>query len=111
MSLKEVPGNAGIRDQVLALKWIQNFIKYFGGNPNLVTIFGESAGSLSVAAHIVSPMSKGLFNRAILESGTLLESGWGTITPQDAIAYKTKFSNTLGCRKSQDELQCLQVKE
>ena len=110
MSLKDVPGNAGMRDQVLALKWIQNFIKYFGGNPNLVTIFGESAGSLSVAAHIVSPMSKGLFNRAILESGTLLESGWGTITPPDAIAYKTKFSNTLGCAKAQDELQCLQVR-
>ena len=56
-------------------------------------------------------MSKGLFNRAILESGTLLESGWGTITPQDAIAYKTKFSNTLGCTKAQNELQCLQVRD
>ena len=94
----------------MALKWIQKFIKYFGGNPDLVTIFGESAGSLSVAAHIVSPMSKGLFNRAILESGTLLESGWGTISPEDAIAYKMKFSNSLGCSKAQDELQCLQVR-
>ena len=94
----------------MALKWIQKFIKYFGGNPDLVTIFGESAGSLSVAAHIVSPMSKGLFNRAILESGTLLESGWGTISPEDAIAYKMKFSNSLGCSKAQDELECLQVR-
>ena len=111
MSLKDVPGNAGIRDQVLALKWIQNFIKYFGGDPNLVTIFGESAGSLSVAAHIISPLSTGLFNRAILESGSVLDSGWGPITPEHAIDYKDKFSNILGCSESQNELKCLQVKE
>ena len=111
MGSEDVPGNAGFRDQVLALERIQELISHFGGDPNLVTIFGESAGSLSVAAHIISPLSTGLFNRAILESGSVLDSGWGPITPEHAIDYKDKFSNILGCSESQNELKCLQVRE
>ena len=109
MGTEDVPGNAGLRDQVLALEWVQQYIANFGGDPSLVTIFGESAGSLSVAAHIVSPLSNNLFSRAIMESGSILDSAWGPITPEHAIDYKNKFSNTLGCSQFHDELKCLQV--
>lgn len=65
----EVPGNAGLKDQVAALKWVKENIKNFGGDPENVTIFGESAGGASTAFHVLSPMSKGLFKRAIPMSG------------------------------------------
>ena len=68
-------GNWGYLDQVAALRWVQQNIAHFGGNPDLVTIFGESAGGISVSSHVVSPMSKGLFHRAIMESGVVMLPG------------------------------------
>ena len=55
-----------------ALRWVQQNIAYFGGNPGQVTIFGASAGGTSVSSLVVSPMSKGLFHRAIMQSGVAL---------------------------------------
>nr|WGO51719.1 putative antennal esterase CXE20 [Ectropis grisescens] len=75
LGTKEAPGNAGLKDQVLALKWVKKNIKSFGGDPDQITIFGESAGSASVVYHILSPLSEGLFHRAILQSGSAL-SPW-----------------------------------
>ncbi|XP_059048808.1 esterase FE4-like [Achroia grisella] len=72
---KDAPGNAGMKDQVAALKWVQRNVKAFGGDPDNVTLFGESAGAASVSYHVVSPMSKGLFHKAILQSGSSL-SAW-----------------------------------
>ncbi|XP_023935687.2 esterase FE4-like [Bicyclus anynana] len=66
---KDVPGNAGIKDQVAALRWVNKNIERFGGDPDNVTIFGESAGGACVSFHCMSPMSKGLFKRAIIQSG------------------------------------------
>ncbi|KAL6435674.1 hypothetical protein ACFW04_005532 [Cataglyphis niger] len=56
---KNAPGNAGLKDQVMALKWVKDNIHYFGGCPNRVTIFGEDAGASSVQFHMMSPMSDG----------------------------------------------------
>ncbi|KAF5299079.1 hypothetical protein FQR65_LT09437 [Abscondita terminalis] len=67
-----VPGNAGMKDQVLALKWVQDNIANFNGDPNNVTIFGVSAGGASVHYLMLSPMTKGLFHKCIIQSGSAL---------------------------------------
>lgn len=72
LDTEDVPGNAGLKDQVAAMKWIKKNIANFGGDPNNVTVFGESAGGASTALHVLSPMSKGLFHRAIAMSGVPL---------------------------------------
>ncbi|KAK7103719.1 acetylcholinesterase-like isoform X2 [Littorina saxatilis] len=64
-----LPGNQGFWDQNLALHWVKDNIRAFGGDPDLITVFGESAGSWSTGVQMMSPHSKGLIKRAILQSG------------------------------------------
>ena len=66
----EIGGNMGLWDQAMALKWINQNIKYFGGNPDCVTMFGQSAGGISTGIHMMHPETKHLFKRVIFQSGS-----------------------------------------
>ncbi|XP_027261570.1 acylcarnitine hydrolase [Cricetulus griseus] len=102
-------GNWGFLDQVAALRWVQQNIAHFGGNPDQVTIFGESAGGISVSSHVVSPMSKGLFHGAIMESGVALLPG--LISSSSEMVY-TMVANLSGCETMDSEalVHCLRGK-
>ena len=74
----EASGNYGMLDQVEALKWVKENIEAFSGDPNKVTIMGQQAGGASVHYHMLSPMSRGLFNKGISMSGSAL-CWWASI--------------------------------
>jgi para-nitrobenzyl esterase len=78
-SARQVSGNYGMLDQVAALRWVKDNIAAFGGDPGNVTIFGESAGSFAVSGLIASPLTKGLFHKAIGESGAFFSAAGGTL--------------------------------
>nr|XP_013114447.1 unnamed protein product [Stomoxys calcitrans] len=67
-----IPGNAGLKDQVLALRWVKENIHNFNGDPNNITVFGESAGGASTQFMMSIPQTKGLFHKAIIQSGSML---------------------------------------
>ncbi|XP_033329533.2 uncharacterized protein LOC117222127 [Megalopta genalis] len=103
------PGNLGLKDQVLALRWVQRNIAAFGGDPNCVTISGYSVGGLSVMLHLVSPMSKDLFHRAIVMSGSLLTTEpYPTEQKQLAHRQATLLNCTTG--DNQAMIDCLRTK-
>ncbi|XP_037308039.2 putative inactive carboxylesterase 4 [Pungitius pungitius] len=91
---EHMSGNFGMLDQVEALRWIQQHIHNFGGNPDLVTIFGESAGGMSVSLLLFSPLSDGLFHHAIAESGT---AAMELLLVNDPVPAMQVVANKTGC--------------
>ena len=89
-----VSGNYALLDNIAALKWIRANIAKFGGDPNNVTIFGQSAGAFSVGFLMTSPLAKGLFAKAISESGTVLRGGQPIL--KDAETAGAKYIQSLG---------------
>ena len=99
-------GNAGLLDVVAVLEWVRDNIAHFGGNPGNVTIFGQSGGGLKISTLLAMPPAKGLFHKAIIESGSLLKG----IHPEDAGKTTERLMAKLGLQANQvDELQKLPV--
>ena len=91
-------GNYGLMDQIFALKWVKENIAAFGGDPDNVTIFGQSAGGGSVHAIMASPLAKGLFNRAIIQSaGSPLKTLGGGYTQEDIEKAGCDLAEIAGC--------------
>jgi len=94
-------GNMALQDQQLALKFVQDSIVNFGGDPKKVTIFGESAGAFSVCWHLVSPTSAGLFRAAIMESGNCESPGF-FYPKDDAFTFGEEYAKEVGCPNQGD---------
>lgn len=113
-NLPDYGGNAGMFDQVEAIKWVKENAKSFGGDPDEITLWGQSAGAVSVAYHAISPVSRGLFKRAYLQSGAPGTALALIKLNTPAVAHRAL--GLLGCYKptvpwkkqSQDSIRCMQ---
>ena len=99
-------GNYGDLDKLEALRWVKKNISAFGGNPDRVTIAGQSAGARGVCYAVASPEAKGLFQAAVIESGRDCPS----VSNAEAIKSGEKFVEAIGCTDDADRLACLRSK-
>lgn len=95
----DAPGNMGLYDQALAIKWIKDNIRSFGGNPDSLTLFGESAGAGSVSVHLLSPISGHLARRAILQSGSV-NTPWSYMSAETSKRIALTLVADVGCNAS-----------
>ncbi len=103
-------GNYGLYDQLTALKWVHHNIGVFGGNPDNVTVMGQSAGAMSVTHLILSPLSTGLFAKAVLSSGGGVSTFLAPKQPDDSYSFWRKLMND--CNVSTiEELRALSPEE
>jgi para-nitrobenzyl esterase len=100
-------GNLGIQDQQAALEWVRRNISRFGGDARNVTIFGESAGGASVCAHLTSPASRGLFDRAIVQSGPCTNR-FRTLAAAESSGVAV--AQRLGCAEEATQVACMRAK-
>ncbi|XP_066475547.1 acetylcholinesterase-like [Tiliqua scincoides] len=107
----DAPGNVGLWDQHLALSWLRENMAAFGGDPNRLTLGGQSAGAASVGFHLLSPASQHLFAQATLQSGATL-CPWAWVSPEEAKARGRTLGQILGCNGNDDNavVTCLQTK-
>lgn len=94
LNTPEVPGNAGLKDMVQALRWVKENIHNFGGNPGNITIFGESAGGAAVSVLCASPLTKDCISKAVIQSGNALPR-WAF--QQNPVQNARDLARQLGC--------------
>lgn len=109
-------GNYGLLDQIFALQWVQQNIRNFGGDANNVTIFGESAGGSDVMSLVLTPLAKGLFHKAIPESGFPIlvsrraNDSANSPNGKSALDLGLTLSKAIGCQSTDDVAGCLRSK-
>lgn len=111
---EDIKGNYGIQDLITGLEWVKKYVAYFGGDPNQVTIFGESAGAAAIKALLSAPGAKGLFHKAIMQSspGGIGGNKANSVYPTSADAAKNqgaKILSEIGCSTASNILDCLRA--
>lgn len=101
-------GNYGLYDQYTAIQWVKENIEAFGGNPNNITIMGQSAGAMSVQQHCLSPLTKGLFQKAIMSSGGGVSKMMSTSKDEKSFEFWSTVMKNADC-KTLEELQSVDV--